>query len=161
MRDPGVDLIATAQGAAGRDFAEASVAVIDIFRATTSIGAALDGGARAVVTVAGLDEARALKRSDARAVLAGETYISEHLSQTLERDRRIRRSDGPLHSRLSDREYEVLCRIARGQTPTEIAEEMSLSVKTVSTYRTRTLQKMGMHSNAELMAYAMRSRLVR
>jgi DNA-binding NarL/FixJ family response regulator len=66
----------------------------------------------------------------------------------------------PLHEVLSDREYEVLCMIARGKTMKEIAAGLFLSPKTVSTYRTRILEKMEMKSNAELMRYAMTHRLV-
>ena len=67
-----VDLIPTAQAAQGRDVSQTCVAVIDVFRATTSIGAALEAGAQAIVPVAELDQARALKRRAPGAVLAGE-----------------------------------------------------------------------------------------
>jgi two-component system invasion response regulator UvrY len=62
--------------------------------------------------------------------------------------------DAPPHAALSDREYQVLLAIASGRTVTEIAADMDLSVKTVSTYRTRVLEKMDMRNNAELMHYA-------
>ena len=64
--------------------------------------------------------------------------------------------DGPdrPHERLSDREYQVLRMIGHGKTVSEIASELTLSVKTVSTYRTRVLEKMGMRTNAELTRYA-------
>jgi two-component system, NarL family, invasion response regulator UvrY len=58
------------------------------------------------------------------------------------------------HERLSDREYQVLRMIGHGKTVSEIASELTLSVKTVSTYRTRVLEKMGMRTNAELTRYA-------
>lgn len=64
------------------------------------------------------------------------------------------------HQRLSDREYQVFRMIASGRTVSQIAEELLLSVNTVSTYRARILEKMQMESNAELMCYAMRLRLV-
>jgi two-component system invasion response regulator UvrY len=64
------------------------------------------------------------------------------------------------HESLSDREFEVLRLIASGRTPTEIAGHLSLSVKTISTYRTRLLHKMGMRHNAELTHYAISNRLV-
>jgi two-component system invasion response regulator UvrY len=66
----------------------------------------------------------------------------------------------PRHQRLSDREYQVLRMIASGRTVSQIAEELFLSVNTVSTYRARILEKMEMESNAELMRYALRLRLV-
>src|SRR5580765_85077 len=59
-------------------------------------------------------------------------------------------SDKPAHDSLSDREYEVLRLIASGKTVTQIADEIKLSVKTISTYRTRILEKMKMHTSAEL-----------
>ncbi|HET6584975.1 MAG TPA: response regulator transcription factor [Nannocystaceae bacterium] len=65
-----------------------------------------------------------------------------------------------VHERLSDREFEVMRGIASGQAVSEIAATMHLSVKTVSTYRTRLLEKMGMTSNAELTRYALENGLV-
>jgi DNA-binding NarL/FixJ family response regulator len=64
------------------------------------------------------------------------------------------------HETLSDREFQVLTLIASGKTVTEIAEELALSVKTISTYRTRILEKMQMKTNAELTHYAIQNRLV-
>jgi DNA-binding NarL/FixJ family response regulator len=64
------------------------------------------------------------------------------------------------HETLSDREYQVLCLLASGNTVTEIAEELSLSVKTISTYRARILEKMRMKNNAELIHYAIHSGLI-
>lgn len=69
-------------------------------------------------------------------------------------------NEAPLHQGLSDREYQVLRMIASGRAVSQIAEDLSLSVKTVSTYRARILDKMEMKNNAELMRYAMRHRLV-
>ena len=66
----------------------------------------------------------------------------------------------PLHETLSDREYQTLIMIASGKTVTEIAVELSLSVKTISMYRARLLQKMRLRHNAELTHYAMRHKLV-
>lgn len=65
-----------------------------------------------------------------------------------------------LHQRLSDREYQVLRMMASGRSVSQVAQDLSLSVKTVSTYRTRILDKMEMENNAELMHYAMRHHLV-
>src|SRR6185503_2262447 len=64
------------------------------------------------------------------------------------------------HEGLSNREFEVLCSIASGQTVTEIAAKLSLSNKTISTYRRRILDKMDMRTNAELTHYAIRNGLV-
>ena len=64
------------------------------------------------------------------------------------------------HETLSDREYQVLCLIGQGKTVSQIAEALALSVKTVSTYRTRILEKMHMENNAELIHYAVQNALV-
>ena len=64
------------------------------------------------------------------------------------------------HEILSDREFRVLRKIGSGRTATQIAEELALSVKTVSTYRSRILEKMRMNTSAELATYAIRNKLV-
>jgi DNA-binding NarL/FixJ family response regulator len=69
-------------------------------------------------------------------------------------------ADRPLHETLSDREFQVLCMLASGKTVSEIAAELALSVKTVSTYRSRVLEKMQMRTNAELTHYAIQNSLV-
>lgn len=68
--------------------------------------------------------------------------------------------EGPLHANLSDREFQVLCLISSGKTVSEIAEQLALSVKTISTYRARVLDKMNMKNNAELTHYAIKNELV-
>jgi len=70
-------------------------------------------------------------------------------------------SEGPVHKRLSDREYEVMCMIASGMRLTDISKEISLSVKTISTYRGRILAKMEMKNNAQLTHYAIAQGLVK
>lgn len=94
-----------------------------------------------------------------RKVLAGGHYVSSELAEKLAVDLH-EESGRPLHENLSDREFEVLRMIASGKTVGQIAEELHLSVTTVSTYRARILQKMHASSNAELMHYALRNRLV-
>jgi len=69
-------------------------------------------------------------------------------------------SEGLPHESLSEREYQVTRMLASGKTVSQIAQEMNLSVKTVSTYRSRVLDKMGMRTNAELTYYAIRNQLV-
>lgn len=95
----------------------------------------------------------------ARKVLSGGCYVSqslaEHLAGSLDLD-----PERPLHDALSDRELQVLRMLAAGKAVKDIAVELSLSEKTVSTYRTRILEKMRMSSNAELMRYALRVGLV-
>jgi len=69
-------------------------------------------------------------------------------------------AEKPPHHALSDREYEVFRLIAAGKSATEIADSLSLSVKTISTYRARILEKMKMKTNAELMHYALRHHML-
>jgi two-component system, NarL family, invasion response regulator UvrY len=72
----------------------------------------------------------------------------------------LRRADTPAHELLSDREFQVLRMIGAGKTVKEIADELSLSVKTVSTYRSRILEKTGMRTTADLIRYALQEQLV-
>jgi len=92
-------------------------------------------------------------------VLAGGRYVSSALAEKMASYLAI---DTPnaLHEGLSDREFAVLRMIASGKTVSQVADELSLSVKTVSTYRTRILEKMGMKSSAELTHYAFKYSLV-
>jgi DNA-binding NarL/FixJ family response regulator len=94
-----------------------------------------------------------------RKVLTGGTHVSVHLAETLAKSLRSDTSH-PAHERLSDRELEVLRALAAGKTVKQIGIELALSEKTVSTYRTRLLEKMQMHTNAELIQYAIREGLV-
>jgi len=89
----------------------------------------------------------------------GKKYISSSLAEKLALDLDIN-SERPPHEALSDREFEVMCLIASGKTIKEIASELFLSIKTISTYRSRILEKMRMKSNAELTHYAIKHRLV-
>ncbi|MFQ5841653.1 MAG: response regulator [Thermodesulfobacteriota bacterium] len=94
-----------------------------------------------------------------RKVVAGGKYVSPYLAEQLAFD--LGRDFGePPHKALSDREYEVMCMIASGKTVTEICKELSLSIKTISTYRARILEKMRMRKNAELIHYAVKNGLV-
>ena len=91
-------------------------------------------------------------------VATGRRYVSAALAGTIADDV-VRGTESP-HERLSDREFEVFRLIAQGVNPTDIAESLHLSVKTVSTYRTRILEKTGFHSNADIISYAVRAGLV-
>jgi len=93
-------------------------------------------------------------------VMLGGTYVSPSLAEILAQDLQRDASDTSLHRRLSDREYEVMVMIASGKAVSEIAAELSLSVKTISTYRARILDKVHMKSNAELTRYAIKNGLV-
>ena len=92
-------------------------------------------------------------------LLGGGRYVSPALAETLALDL-SRDTARPSHERLSDREFEVLRKIASGKTVGQIAEELHLSVPTVSTYRARILEKMSLSTTAELMHYALSNHLV-
>lgn len=94
-----------------------------------------------------------------RKVLAGGRYVSSSFAERLAGHLTGDAHAAP-HEALSDREHLVLCEIARGKTVSQIADEVALSVKTVSTYRARLLEKLGLANNAELMRYALDRRLV-
>lgn len=92
-------------------------------------------------------------------VATGSKYISAALAQELANQINDDHQT-PLHETLSDREYQTLTMIASGKTVSDIAEELKLSVKTISMYRSRLLQKMKLRHNAELTHYAIKNRLV-
>jgi len=94
-----------------------------------------------------------------RKILQGGKYVSPTLAEKLAFNLEVR-TEKPLHETLSDREYQVMLMIASGKTVSRIAEELALSAKTIDTYRTRILEKMKMKTNAELMKYAIRNKLV-
>jgi len=94
-----------------------------------------------------------------RKVYRGGRYVSPALAEKLALGLRSGATGLP-HETLSDREYQVLCSISSGKTVKEIAAELSLSEKTVSTYRARILEKMNMKSNAELTHYGIKNELV-
>ncbi len=92
-------------------------------------------------------------------VLGGGQYVSPSLGEKLALTMKVGVAGAP-HEQLSDREYQVLCLIASGKTVSEIAGAVNLSVTTISTYRTRILEKMNMKNNAELTRYAIQRGLV-
>ena len=94
-----------------------------------------------------------------RKILAGGQYVSSTLAELLAVGVKKDSTRTP-HETLSDREYEVMYHIAAGKTVTEIAGELSLSAKTISTYRTRILEKLGVKNSAKIVQYAVRNGLV-
>ncbi|MBM2811491.1 MAG: Response regulator, LuxR family [Chloroflexi bacterium] len=92
-------------------------------------------------------------------ILDGGRYVSPALAEELALGVRKDLTRTP-HETLSDREYDVMSRIASGRTVTEIADELSLSAKTISTYRTRVLEKLGVKNSAQIAQYAIRNGLV-
>ena len=94
-----------------------------------------------------------------RKVASGGAYISSAVAEQIALDA-MPQTDGPLHTTLSDREYQVFQLIAGGVTVTDIAAQLNLSVKTVSTHKARLLQKMNMSSQSELIRYAISHKLI-
>jgi len=94
-----------------------------------------------------------------RKVYNGGKYVSESLAEMLAIEIQGG-GDKPIHEVLSDREFQVLQMIASGKTLAEISEALSLAVTTISTYRARVLEKLNLHSNAELIHYAITNKLL-
>jgi two-component system, NarL family, invasion response regulator UvrY len=94
-----------------------------------------------------------------RTVARGGRYVGPELADLL-----VNGMDGdadkPTHSVLSEREFQIFCKLAEGRSVTEISNKLSLSVKTISTYRSRVLEKMGMKTNADMTSYTIRSSLM-
>jgi two-component system, NarL family, invasion response regulator UvrY len=96
-----------------------------------------------------------------RTVLVGRRYVSAALAESMAADLESSHDQNqPLHERLSVREFQIFGKLAGGAGVGKIAEELSLSVKTVSTYRSRILEKMNFASNADMTAYALRNGLI-
>jgi DNA-binding NarL/FixJ family response regulator len=94
-----------------------------------------------------------------RTVLAGRRFVTATLSELL-LGALSEPTDQPIHTDLSQREFQILCKLAVGRSVSEIANELFISVKTVSTYRARVLEKMNLRTNADLTTYALRNGLV-
>lgn len=117
---------------------------------------AFKGGAGGYLTK---DSPRAELLNAIKKVINGERYVSASLAEKLVFDIE-RGTDRPPHEALSDREFEVTKLIASGKTVTEIAGILSLSDKTISTYRARILEKLNMKTTAEIIRYAIQNKLV-
>jgi len=94
-----------------------------------------------------------------RTIARGGRYVTQALAETMADELGNTPGQAP-HDRLSDRECQVMCLVAGGKTVTEVATELSLSAKTVSTYRARILTKLGVSNNAEIVRYAFQHGLV-
>lgn len=114
---------------------------------------ALKGGASGYITKDSAPEelVKAIQK-----ILSGHKYVTQSTTDKLADNF----GDKPAHELLSDREYEVFAMIAVGKTITDIGAELSLSVKTVSTYKSRIYDKMGMTSRTELTLYAIQNKLI-
>jgi DNA-binding NarL/FixJ family response regulator len=116
----------------------------------------LRAGAKGFISK-GADEAELLRA--VRTVARGNRYVGPELADLLINGMDAD-ADQPTHNILSEREFQIFCKLAEGRSVTEIATKLSLSVKTVSTYRSRLLVKMGMQTNADITAYAIRNSLI-
>ena len=94
-----------------------------------------------------------------RTAAAGKLYLSEAVGELLAGNLEKKLSKVP-HETLTNRELQILVRAAKGHKPSSIADQLSLSVKTVSSYRTHMMQKMGLNSNSELTYYALKHGLI-
>jgi DNA-binding NarL/FixJ family response regulator len=117
---------------------------------------ALKAGASGYLTKESAPEAlvRAIRK-----ILRGGKYVSSTLAEKLAYNLEAE-TEKPLHETLSDREYQVMLMIAQGKTTNAIAEEMTLSIKTVSTYRARILEKMKMNTIADITYYVIKNNLI-
>jgi len=94
-----------------------------------------------------------------RTIALGKRYITRTVADLLAQQLG-RKEDVPAHEQLSEREFQVFLKLARGETAGDVAKSLSLSVKTVSTYRTRLMEKMNLSSNSDLTYYALKNKLI-
>ncbi len=94
-----------------------------------------------------------------KTVLSGRRYVSAALAELLVTELDTD-SEKPAHMQLSEREFQIFCKLAGGTSVSAIGAELCLSVKTISTYRSRLMEKMGFKSNADITAYALRNQLI-
>jgi DNA-binding NarL/FixJ family response regulator len=138
------------------DRPRARVLMLSMHEQTEYAVRAIRAGASGYLTKdsAGRELATALRR-----VAAGGAYVSAEVAEQLALGA-MSEADGPPHTKLSDREFQVLRALVAGQTVSEIAGALSLSVKTVSTHKAHLMQKIGVENNGELFRYAMRHGLI-
>jgi two-component system, NarL family, invasion response regulator UvrY len=148
----GIELI----GEIRRERPEARVLMLTVHSEEQYAVRAVRAGAAGFLTK---ETAPSLLVDAVRKIAAGGRYVSAELAETLA-SMLAGESAGEPHQRLSDREFEVMKLLASAKTVSQVAEELGLSVKTISTHRTRILKKMNMKTNAELMQYAVRHGLV-
>ena len=94
-----------------------------------------------------------------RTIALGRRYITPVVADLLARQL-DRKDDAPPHEQLSEREFQVFLKLAKGESAGDIAETLSLSVKTVSTYRTRLMEKLNLSTNSDLTYYALKNKLI-
>jgi two-component system, NarL family, invasion response regulator UvrY len=148
----GVELLSDVK----HDYPDKPVLILSIYPEDPHGLRALKAGAAGYISkeTAGEELTAAVKKA-----ASGGRYVSPALAEKLA-SRLTPEQERPPHERLSDREYRVMWLLATGKTLHEIAEEMRLSPSTVSTYRGRILKKLNLHTNVDLVHYAMKHRLL-
>jgi DNA-binding NarL/FixJ family response regulator len=147
----GLDLLSQLR----REYPQLPVLVLSMYPEDQYAARVLRAGASGYLTK---ESAPELLATAIEQVTAGGRYVSPGLAVHLA-NRLDERWEQPAHESLSNREFSVLRLLAQGRQASEIAQALSLSVKTVSTYRSRVLKKLGLRTTAELMAYAIREGL--
>jgi DNA-binding NarL/FixJ family response regulator len=94
-----------------------------------------------------------------RSIALGRRYFSSTVAELLAQQVN-RKHAGPLHEELSEREFQVFLKLAKGENASEVATELAISIKTVSTYRTRLMEKLSLASNTDLTYYALKHALI-
>jgi DNA-binding NarL/FixJ family response regulator len=148
---PGLDVLAQLRGVA----AGVPVLILSMHGEASYAARALKAGASGYVSKS---SAREHLVAAIRKLANGERFLTPELAESLAFGMMGERTAG--HQSLSDREFQVLCLIAAGRPPREIAAELNVSVKTVATHRARLLQKMGLRNTAELVRYAIDHQLL-
>jgi len=139
-----------------RERPEAPVLILTVHSEEQYAVRALKAGASGFLTKESAPE----KLVDAvRCIAAGRRFITPEVAEKLASSVALGEK-GPLHETLSDREFQILKMIASGKTVSQIGRDLALSVKTISTHRTRILKKMNLKTNSELTHYAIRNGLV-
>jgi DNA-binding NarL/FixJ family response regulator len=148
----GVELLSDVK----HDYPDRPVLILSIYPEDPHGLRALKAGAAGYISkeTAGDELTAAVKK-----VATGGRYVSTALAEKLA-SRLMPEQERPPHERLSDREYRVMWMLASGKTLQEIADEMKLSPSTVSTYRGRILKKLSLHTNVDLVHYAMKHKLI-
>jgi two-component system, NarL family, invasion response regulator UvrY len=143
---PGLDVLAQIRAIAPA----LPVLILSMHQQVSYAGRAMKGGALGYVSK---DRAREYLVEAIRKLARGERFLTPALAEGLAFD--LMQTGGKTrHAALSDREFQILCLIAAGKPPREIAADLGVSVKTVGTHRARILEKMGLKNNAAIVQYA-------
>jgi len=138
------------------DYPKIPVLILSVHREAAYAVRLLKAGAAGYI---GKDSAREQLVEGIRTVARAEKYIAPPLAASVAMHL-VHDTDGPRHDRLSDREFQVMLMIAAGKPPRQIADELSVSVKTIGAHRAHILQKMGLRNNAEIVQYVLSQKLM-